>query len=97
LVQYSFCSTANGPALFGWNLTASGCGIVSTTLVELLAVYAFFAVVEPFIVFWIVASTLDEVVKTLIEEVVVEDLPYSEQFSFVSIGHCSLLASVYVL
>jgi hypothetical protein len=97
LIQYTLGSTVNGPALFGRNLTTSGCGIVPTTLIELLAVYAFFAVVEPFIVFWIVASARDEVVEPLIEEVVVEDLPYGEQFSFVSIGHCSLLASVYVL
>jgi hypothetical protein len=70
---------------------------VPTTLIELLAVDTFLAVVEPFFVFGIIASTLNEVVETLIEEVVVEDLPYGEQFSFVSIGHCSLLASVYVL
>jgi hypothetical protein len=87
LIQNTLCSTVNGPALFGRNLTFSGCGIVPTTLVELLAVYTFFAVVEPFIVFWIVASTLDEVVETLIEEVVVEHLTYGEQFGFIAVGH----------
>jgi hypothetical protein len=87
LIQYTLGSTVNGPALFGWNLTASGCGIVSTTLVELLAVDAFFAIKKPFVIFWIVASARDEVVETFIEEVVVEHLTYGEQFGFIAICH----------
>jgi hypothetical protein len=87
LIQNTLGSTVNGPALFRRDLTFSGCGVVPTTLVELLAVDAFFAVKKPFVIFRIVASARDEVVETLIEEVVVEHLTYGEQFGFIAVGH----------